>query len=88
MFDMSSFTFYSEYRFIILRSKETAIRAVQYLSLTSGGFYEPWASMQTGIRNIRQLVHNSLSRGAARRLEPINNITDDLYLTHRVFTMV
>jgi hypothetical protein len=44
--------------------------------------------MQRGIRNIRQVVHNSLSRGAARRVEQCANVDEDIYLTRRVFTKV
>ena len=73
---------------IMFRLQETAVRATQHLSLHSGGFDEPWSHMQKGLRNIRQLVHNTLSRGSARHVEPIPDINEDIYLTRRVFSKV
>lgn len=44
--------------------------------------------MQKGIRDLRQLVHNTLTHGAARRVEEIPDREDTIYLKHRVFTKV
>lgn len=71
-----------------LRSEETAVRASQYLTLSSGGYDAAWYATLSGIRNLRQLVHNSLTRQGRRFEEPLAGIEDDIYLTRRVFTKV
>ena len=79
---------YFDYTFILIRREEDAIRAVQYISLSSGGFPKPWVSVQTAICNIRQLAHNTLSRGNGRRVEALPAENEDIYLMRRVFTKV
>lgn len=44
--------------------------------------------MQRGIRDIRQMIHNTLSRGAARREETVPGLGDDIFLSRRVFEKV
>lgn len=68
--------------------KEMAVCANQYIVLSSHGQHEPWMPVLRGLRDIRQFVHNSLSRGFARRIEPEPSQTDDIYLSHRVFNKV
>lgn len=68
--------------------KESAVSAKQYLTLCSHGQHEPWLPVLSGIRHIRQLAHNTLTRGAARRVEPKPSPDDDLHLSRRVFNKV
>lgn len=68
--------------------KESAVRAKQHISLCSHGQSEPWVPVLEGLRNIRQLVHNSLTRGVSRRVEPEASRDDDIYVSRRVFSKV
>lgn len=72
----------------VCRKSETAVRAVQTLSLVSGGRILPWRAQQTGIYHLRQSVHNAMSFGAARRIETLPAVTAAIYLRRRVFTRV
>jgi hypothetical protein len=78
----------------ILRQKTTLPRdpdsvqtAVQYISLSSGGFTAQWAATHRAVKNIRQLCHNSLP-GAETFIEPDVDPNSDLYVRRRVFIKV
>ena len=64
------------------------MKAVQTLSLVSGGRLLPWRAQQMGIYHLRQSIHNAISSGTARRVEAIPAVTAAIYLRRRVFTRV
>lgn len=68
--------------------KETAVRAKQYISLCSHGQHEAWVPVLKGLRDIRQFAHNSLTRGAGRRVEPEPSQDNEIYISRRVFNKV
>jgi hypothetical protein len=53
--------------------------------LTSGGYSRQWTQTQRAIRNIKQLIINSIEGSSARYVPEAVN---DLYLQRRVFTKV
>ena len=69
------------------RDPDSVQTAVQYISLTSGGFTAQWAATHQAIKNIRQLCHNSLP-GAETFIEPDVDPNSDLYVRRRVFIKV
>lgn len=80
--------FRTDSSFLILSMPHTATMARQFIALESGGVDEPWACMQKGLRDIRQMIHNTLSRGTARREEIMPESHEDIYLSRRVFQKV
>ena len=70
------------------RKPETAVKAVQTLSLVSGGRLIPWRAQQTGIYHLRQSIHNAISFGTARRVKVLPAVTAGIYLRRRVFKRV
>lgn len=71
-----------------ISAPHNAVKARQFIALESGGFEEPWGAMQKSIWDIRQMIHNTLSRGIARREEIIPELQQDIYLSRRVFEKV
>jgi len=65
-----------------------AVKAVQFLSLTSGGLNEPWIPTQLAIHNIRQLIRQTLSRTQSSPSEVLADPDASIYMTRRVFTKV
>lgn len=68
-------------------SPDTAAAATHFLALSSGGYNEPWGANLSTIRNIRQMVHNSLP-SRHRFLEPDAEDDSELYIRRRIFTKV
>jgi hypothetical protein len=59
--------------------------AMQYLTLSSGGYSKPWEAFQTTIRHIRQLVHNSIG-GSKHFIEAVQRLNEVMHFQRRVFT--
>lgn len=68
-------------------SLDTAAAATHFLALSSGGYNEPWSANLSTIRNIRQMVHNSLP-SRQRFIEPEAEDGSELYIRRRIFTKV
>ena len=64
------------------------MKAIQFLRLCCGGYVEPWIPALTAIRNLRQLVHNTLTPVGARRIEEVPDDGEDISLVRCVFSKV
>jgi hypothetical protein len=69
------------------RNSTSAMSAMQYLTLSSGGHPRPWRVFQTAIRHVRQLVHNSIG-GPRHFVEGVQKANEVMHLQRRVFTKV
>ena len=69
------------------RDSSTAVSAAHFLVLGSGGYKEPWDTNLSSIRDIRQMVHNSLP-SRVHYIEPDVVSESDLYMRCKVFTKV
>jgi hypothetical protein len=69
------------------RDPSTIQSAVQFISLSSGGFTDQWVATHRTIKNLRQLCHNSLQSSQSFTKLDLN-AADDIYVRRRVFTKV
>lgn len=57
------------------------------MSIASAGNRAPWDAFQQAVKNLRQLVHNTLG-GNNRYVEPEPNRSRDIFMQRRVFSKV